>query len=188
MAILPVAVPHGALVAVALAALHTPAARPQPPSAPAPAARDSPLTAAVLYNSARFVTWPADVFPDRGARLNVCVLGHDPFGAELDDFLSGKTVGPRRLAVRRAAQESELAGCHVLFIGASEAPHLDRVLAAAGRGVLTLSAVPRFAERGGMIGFVVEGGRVRFEINRPAVRDADLVVSSRLLKLARVIR
>lgn len=189
MSILPVAIPpHGALVALAIAALSATPPHLDSPSGPAAGWRNSPLRPAVLYNSARFVTWPADVFPARSSPLAVCVLGDDPFGTELDTFLSEKTVGGRALVVTRGGHESELAGCHVLFVGVSESKHLERVFGAFGRGVLTVAAIPRFAERGGMIGFVVARGRVGFEINVQAAHDAELDVSSRLLKLARVIR
>jgi uncharacterized protein DUF4154 len=178
--------PLGALVVLVLAAASTqsPAADPGTDRT----ARPAPLSPAVLYNSTRFVTWPADVFATRQTPLTVCILGTDPFGPELDAFLAGKTVNNRRVVVRRGGPDSELGGCHVLFVGASESARLERVFAGFGRGVLTVSDIPRFAERGGMIGFVRERSRVGFEINAQAAQDADLDVSSKLLKLARVIR
>lgn len=153
--------------------------------------RDIPsVPPSVLYNAARFVSWPADVFPAKDAPLYVCVVGEDPFGAALDEFLTAKTVSDRRVVVRRNADPNseDAGGCHVVFVAASEAARLDRLLASTGRGVLTLSTIPRFATRGGMIGLVMEDGRVRLEINTQAARDADLQVSSKLLKLARVVR
>ena len=35
---------------------------------------------AFLYNFTKFVEWPAEAFPDRGAPLNICLVGQDPFG------------------------------------------------------------------------------------------------------------
>ena len=64
------------------------------------------------------------------------------------------------------------------------------VLASAKRlPVLTVSDIPRFAERGGMIGLVNQADRIRFEVNVAPVEDSGLTVSSELLKVAwRVIR
>jgi dihydroxyacid dehydratase/phosphogluconate dehydratase len=50
--------------------------------------------------------------------------------------------------------------------------------------VLTVSDLPHFAERGGMIGLVRQQDRIRFEVNRTAAEKANLVLSSELLKLA----
>jgi hypothetical protein len=154
----------------------------------APAPPDAhPLKAEVLYNVAKFVEWPAEAFSAKDAPLRICVLGDDPFGADLDPP-ARKKVNGRPVEVLRSPSEDSLSGCHIAFISASEAPRLARVLSRFGTGVLTLSDLPRFAERGGTVGFVVEGGRVRFEINPDSAHRAGLKISSKLLKLARVIR
>jgi hypothetical protein len=48
--------------------------------------------------------------------------------------------------------------------------------------------MPGFAKSGGMINFVLEDNRVRFEVNVKAAKDADLNISSRLLALARIVQ
>jgi hypothetical protein len=55
-------------------------------------------------------------------------------------------------------------------------------------GVLTVSDIPQFARRGGMIELVLAGNKVRFEINVAATARAGLTLSSELLKLAVVVR
>jgi len=50
--------------------------------------------------------------------------------------------------------------------------------------VLTVSDIPHFVQRGGMIRFVPEDNRVRFEVNLGAAQDAGLILSSELLKVA----
>jgi hypothetical protein len=54
--------------------------------------------------------------------------------------------------------------------------------------VLTVSDMPQFAQRGGMIQFVLEGNRVRFEVNLIATQHAGLTLSSDLLKVATAVR
>ena len=48
--------------------------------------------------------------------------------------------------------------------------------------------MPGFTRRGGMIQFVLDGSRVRFEINLAAAQRAGLTLSSELLKVAVAIR
>jgi hypothetical protein len=55
-------------------------------------------------------------------------------------------------------------------------------------GVLTVSDMPGFTRRGGMIQFVLEGERVRFEINLASAESARLVLSSELLKVAASVK
>ena len=54
--------------------------------------------------------------------------------------------------------------------------------------VLTVSDMPQFAQRGGMIQFVLEGKKVRFEVNLTAVERAGLTLSSELLKVATTVK
>lgn len=50
--------------------------------------------------------------------------------------------------------------------------------------MLTVSETDHFLEAGGIINFVHEDGRVRFEINEPAAQRAGLKISPQLLALA----
>ena len=54
-----------------------------------------------------------------------------------------------------------------------------------GLSILTVSELDRFVQAGGMIQFVIEGNKVRFEINDQAAREANLRISSKLLSVAR---
>ena len=71
-------------------------------SQPAEISREYLIKAAILYNFAKFASWPETAFNNAGAPLRVCVLGDDPFGAALDT-LHGKQVRGRPLATARIA-------------------------------------------------------------------------------------
>jgi hypothetical protein len=47
--------------------------------------------------------------------------------------------------------------------------------------------MPRFVERGGMIQFVLESGRVRFEANMASAQNVGITFSSQLLKVASAV-
>lgn len=145
------------------------------------------VEAAYLYNFGRFVQWP---LPTAQKSMNICVLGQDPFGGTLDRIVAKEQVNGLRLAVVRLQDTRTAGSCAILFMGASEASHLDRDLSALdGLPVLTVSDLPGFIDRGGMIQFVLENDSVRFEVNLTAAENAGLTLSSQLLKVAvRVFR
>jgi hypothetical protein len=92
------------------------------------------------------------------------------------------------VVVRRIASPGEAGGCHVLFVGETEAAHAEQVVAqVSARPILTVGDAEGFARRGGMINFTRRGSRLGFEINRSAVRRAGLDLSSQLLKLAELV-
>jgi len=56
-----------------------------------------------------------------------------------------------------------------------------------GPGVLTVGEGEAFAHAGGVIAFVIENRRVRFDINQTAADSAGLQLSSKLLSVARLV-
>jgi len=143
------------------------------------------VKAAYLVNFGRFVEWPARLAPASSDLFNICVLGQDSFGADLDSAVAGETIGRAHMLAKRISRPQEAADCRVLFITASEAGQWKEILAALGKlSILTVSDMPQFAQHGGMIQFLRDGNRVRFDINLAATQRAGLNLSSELLKVA----
>jgi len=153
-----------------------------------PASREYEVKAAFLYHFAQFVEWPEETFKDANNLLTYCTIGNDPFHGSLDASLSGKTIGARSFRVVHVKQPQEIQGCQVLFIGAGEKKLLPEILAKAKpSSILTVGESEHFAEDGGMIGFVLDENKIRFEINLEAAQKAKLKISSRLLALAKSV-
>ena len=146
------------------------------------------VKAAFLYNFARFVQWPPHAFPSADAPLTICVLGSDPFGPALDDTVRVERVHGRPFAIARPGGPEAAAGCHILFVSRGEEPRYADILSRIDRRViLTVGDATSFLEAGGHVGFFLEGNHVRFAMNTAALRECDLQVSSKLLRVARPI-
>ena len=153
-----------------------------------PKPTDYDVKAAYLYNFGRFVEWP-DSVATKSDSFNVCVLGQDPFGPALDATLAGETIGGKNVTARRISSPQEAVNCRILFMSSEEGSRLSKIMEALDKGsVLTVSDMPQFSQRGGMIQFVLEGKKVRFEVNLTAVQRAGLTLSSELLKVATTVR
>jgi hypothetical protein len=154
-----------------------------------PKASEFQVKAAYLYNFGRFVQWPDESGTDRTESFEICVLGADPFGQALDATLAGGTIGGKSVMAKRISKPQDVNSCRILFISSSEESHLKEDLAALDKTrVLTVSDIPRFSERGGMIGFISEGNRVRFDVNLDSAQGAGLTLSSELLRVATNVR
>jgi len=150
---------------------------------------DYDVKAAYLYNFGHFVEWPANVASAQNDSFTVCVLGQDPFGPVLDATLAGETIAGKRVAAKRISTPQESGNCQILFLSSAEEARLNKIIEALNKqAVLTVSDMPQFSQRGGMIQFVLEGKRVRFEVNLAAVQHAGLTLSSELLKVATTVR
>ncbi|MFM9916030.1 MAG: YfiR family protein [Rhizobacter sp.] len=141
------------------------------------------LKAAFIYNFAVYTEWPAEV----GTRLNLCVLGQDPFDGELQQ-LSGKVIGTRNIAVQNMTTRKPITDCQLLYIAPSAISELPQVLGALnGQKVLVVTDSPGAARDGAAINMAVQNSKILFEVNLKAVQDARLTLSSKLLRLAREI-
>jgi len=142
------------------------------------------LEAAYLFKFGQFVQWPADPAQD-SQPFSICTLGEDPFGKKLDDLVANETLQGRKIVSKRLSAATAADSCQILFIGQSEEPRLAKDLAAVqGKPILTVSSLPEFLDRGGMILFLVQNNRVRFAVNLPAAQQAGLQLSSEFLKVA----
>jgi hypothetical protein len=155
------------------------------------------IKAAFLYNFIKFVEWPKDRFSGDKDPIVIGVVGKDPFGEVLDQ-VAQKPVKDRPLVIHRfpsVSSESadpvhpqldQIRKCHMLFICPSEKKVNKRLTAAVEDvALLTVGDTPGFLEEGGMINFLVEERKVRFEIGLAKVRSAKLDISSQLLRLAK---
>jgi hypothetical protein len=156
-------------------------------SAQAPRITEYQVKAAYLANFSRFVEWPDRT--GKNGSFNICVLGEDPLGAHLDAAVAGETIGRVPMAVKRISRPQDAVDCRILFISSSVDGKWKEILAALQTwSVLTVSDMPQFARRGGMVQFVLEGNKVRFEVNLAATGPPGLKLSSELLKLAVNVR
>ena len=146
------------------------------------------VKAAFLFNFAKFVEWPADAFDGPQDPVAICVMGKDPFGDSLDNVVRGETVNGRPLIVRRPRNPLETRDCQIVFLARAERAWQDEILSSLeGEGILTVGEDDGFLTDGGIIRFVLEENRVRFDINLAAAEANRLKLSSKLLRLARAM-
>lgn len=162
---------HTALQALAILALSV-----APLTASAQQANANQLKAAIVYNIIRFVQFPLS--NDREP-LHLCLDREVSGGRELA-ALNGLRVGNRTI-VQRTLDADNAQGCDVAYLGRASAADIARVR---NRGVLVMGENANFIGAGGTIGLVRMGNQIRFEVNTRAARQAQIVISSKLLRLA----
>ncbi len=152
-----------------------------------PISKEYQIKAVFLFNFAQFVQWPAHTFACEDEPFGIGVLGDDPFGSFLDENVQGEKVGGHPIVVRRYSRLEDIHSAQILYVSNSESKRLTKILAALkGKNVLTVSDIENFARSGGMIRFVMEGGKIHFRINMGSAKNAHLKISSKLLRLAEI--
>ena len=139
------------------------------------------VKAGFLYHFAAFVDWPESTPTDA---IVIGLLGGDEVEAELARIVAAKRAPGRSVTMRRLNPGEELAGIHILYVGAGESQRLERIVAALrGTPTLVVSDTPEGLERGATINFIT-ADRVQFDISLESATRGGLRVSPRLLSVA----
>jgi len=143
------------------------------------------LKASTIGLLADYVTWPKD---NASAPLVIGVFGACPLGKSLQESLDARLIQGRKVQIITLKNLYGLDRCDILFICGTETEQLHEILKQLrGKPVLTICDVAGMGEAGVMVNLVLEKGRLNFEVNLPAIRRGGLSLSSRVLKLARII-
>jgi hypothetical protein len=168
----------GCAMAVAISLQRdTPAAAQMKPA-------DYKVEAADLFNFGRFLRH-SDGSVEHASTFDICILGRDPMGRTIDDMAAHESIQNLPVRVPRITDVTGAKGCEIVFISIYEGERMREDLAIlAGIDALTVSDIPDFLERGGMIQFVSVANHVRFSVNLNALNRSHLALSSQLLKVA----
>ena len=143
------------------------------------------LKAAFLYNFAKFTDWPSNAFTTAESPFVIGIFGDNPFGKDLEQAVVGKKISEHPMTIRMFRTTTDITNCHLLFINPAEKASFPKVIEALrGSAVLTVSETDDFITAGGMINFVKQANKIRFQINDETAKEARLKISSRLLGLA----
>jgi len=154
------------------------------------------VKAVTIFNFLKYSEWPEEKYSSDRSPIEIVVIGKSPFGDAWNRILD-KKIGDRTIVLKELPEYNNsdsirqiLQGGHVVFICRSEKQHLQEILETVqGKNVLSISEQDRFLETGGMINFVMEDNKVRFEINLKRAKEERIKIDASVLKLAlRVIQ
>ena len=175
-----------ALAAIAVLAVGPVGAQHEAGSKDPLQAREYEVKAAFLYNFTKFVAWPGRRPADT---VQVTVYGsEDPFGSSLRELLRSTSGGGSRFELARAhsLDDAQLDSSDVVFVTRSARSDAAAIVDKfAGRPVLIVADSEGLIEEGVTINLVLEGRKVRFDVNLESARAGELRLSSQLLRLAR---
>lgn len=149
---------------------------------------ENQVKADMLWNIAKFIRWPDSSFARGQHEFVFTILGQDSLAEVLAANLSTRSLSGRPVFVRVVGRVQDAAGSQILYVASSAIGRVPEVLRQLhGAPVLTVANTPGFVAGGGMVGFVAEDDKVRFEIHQGRAEQAGLKISARLLALARVV-
>jgi hypothetical protein len=142
------------------------------------------VKSAFLPKFAAYVNWPPGAIGELTDPVQLCIIGQDPFGRNLDEAVAGQHVDQHPILVRRLEGTGEAAQCNIAFLGGSATQSAAAMQEALrSKPILTVTDAGLGAGRG-MVHFALKDGRVRFHIDDALAARSNLSISARLLSLA----
>jgi hypothetical protein len=149
------------------------------------AALERSVKAAFVFKFAGFVEWPAEALPP-DAPIRIGVMGEETIVREITEAASSRTVEGRRVLAKLVEPGDSLHGVHILFMRDPAFRKLvDEVAGLKPEAMLIVTESPGALERGSIVNFAVDDGRVRFDLSIEAAERRGLKLSSRLITVAR---
>lgn len=147
------------------------------------------LKAAYLFNFGKFIQWPTESFKKTNDPFIIGIYGNNPFGESLQQIIQNKTLQNRPVILININNVEEATTCHILFICKTDKLQLKQLLSDLhNKAVLTVGDnIEEFCQLGGIINFTSQHSQKRFEINNKASARVQLIISSKLLTLSRIV-
>jgi hypothetical protein len=146
------------------------------------------VKAAFLLSFVTFTEWPTTAFEAPSSPLRICVAGADPFEGSLVRTVQGESVAGHPLVTDHIGRGDDLSHCHVLFVPRAAEEAGVPFERGTNSPVLVVGESEALWHNGAIISFAIDEGRVRFDVNRTAAQRSGLRLSSKLLRIARLVR
>lgn len=152
--------------------------------------REYRIKAAYLFNFGRYTQWPKDYWKNKETPFVIGILGTNPFGTSLDQIATHKELQGRKILIRYFKDIKEYQPCQMLYISVSVPIDKQRAIIAklANSKVLLVGEQHAFLQEGGMVSFLLEENKVRFGVNLAPINRDNLKISSKVLKLAAIVK
>jgi len=141
--------------------------------------REYQLKTVYLFHFAELTEWPI-LKP-----TTICLVGESPLRAYLP-ALHGQKVNNMEIRVMLDRQQA-IDNCRILVLGESTVLTKPLLLQAISQHILLVSDADNFASLGGMIQFTLRENKLKLVVNLASVKQANLKLSSKLLRMAEIL-
>ncbi len=147
--------------------------------------KESLLKAAFTYNFMIFTEWPEQMMAN-SKEITLCVNPASEMSKSLF-ALSGKFVNYRQLRVKALkGNDQDLQQCHALYLDHLDGHRWSEIKKKiTGTSTLTISDDAQIGREGIMILLERSGDQMVFDVDLKSAQETGLLISSKLLRLAR---
>lgn len=148
--------------------------------------RQSQFMAVYLLHFSNFIEWPDTSFQNK-EDFNICIDGVTEVNKYIHE-IEGENVKGKKIKIKPAISGADIQDCQILFVSRSGGFKLNRIKEQLqNKSILLVSDRQNFIHDGGMIEYYIEDNKLRIAISIDAARQKGLKISSKLLRIAKII-
>jgi len=145
------------------------------------------VLAVLTLNVARFTRWPEHAFKNEKNTLNLCVFGDNVVQQSFEN-INNKVINNKNIHVINLSRLRNVNQCQLLYLSELNRNRLTPLLIELkGQPILTIGENMEFLQAGGMVGLEKVNEKMQLNINLSVIKQTELEISSRLLKLANIV-
>ncbi|MCF7918550.1 MAG: YfiR family protein [Candidatus Cloacimonetes bacterium] len=147
------------------------------------------LKAVYLEKFTHFIEYPKlTTVADTSKPFIIGVIGKNPFADILDNYYKTYKIKNRKVEIKYYSRLSQITGCNLLFIAASEKERLREILSLIkDKPILTVSDSEGFSQAGVHINLYLKDNKLHYELNEGALIKSGFSVWAQLLNSAKII-
>lgn len=139
-----------------------------------------------IYNFTKHIEWPAS---QKTGDFVVGVVGQKLLVDKLIEVTNNKKVGSQNIVIQSYKNIDEITNCNIIVLGSSNSTpkKLALVLGKINNTTLIVSNGNNSATKGATINFVIQEGKLKFELNNADATKRQLKISTYLHNLAVIV-
>jgi len=140
----------------------------------------------IIYRFTKYISWPVY---GPSADFIIGIVGATPLYEELESFIANKTVGNRKIIIKKMSSSADEFACQILFISEDQSGSLKKIAEITkGSSILIVSESSGQSTKGSCINFVIINDHLKLEINKSNIEGRNLSIATELLSLGRIVK
>ena len=137
------------------------------------------LKAQFIYNFAAYIEWPIIY---NGTEFVIGVAGDDLAVKKIKEVIGGKKVGGKKLKIEKY---DKVTNYHIVYVTSSSSNNFAslKIEARKNKTILVTDDEALF-DNGAHISFIMNGDKIRYTLNKPAIEKVGLKVSTELMRFS----
>lgn len=145
------------------------------------AGQQSMFKALFMFNFAKYIEWPIQTSQKE---FVIAVYGNDEIITELQKLAKARKINNKTIVIKIVKTPSEAPNANIFYIPPAKSSHLDQISSFfANKPTLIISEKHGACKSGAGINYIMQGGKMKYEISKSNITSHKLNVDQKLIAL-----